>query len=93
MNVNALVSTVLKALGLAGLYGLWTYLVIAGKADPMPLVSAIGVGLSALLGYHAVTNLQGTAQVTSLLQSLQQLNAAQQKAGYLPTIPPQNPTK
>ena len=92
MNGTALVSMILKALGLAGLYGLWTYLVIVGKASPDPLIAAIGGGLSALLGYHAVTNLQGTNQIAALVQNiLQASTAAQPKSGALPTITPTVP--
>ena len=51
-------NNVLKLIGAAGLNGLWAALVFAGKADGAPLIAAIGTQLTALLGYHAVTNLQ-----------------------------------
>ena len=55
MNPN-----ILKLIAGAGLNGLWAALVFAGKADAAPLVAAIGTQITALLGYHAVTNLQAT---------------------------------
>lgn len=48
----------LKYLAGCFLYSLWASLVFVGKADPLPLIAAIGTGISALLGYHAITNLQ-----------------------------------
>ncbi|MCX4155008.1 MULTISPECIES: hypothetical protein [Paraburkholderia] len=65
MNANNL----MKYLAGAFLYGLWASLVFTGHADPLPLVAAIGAGISALLGYHAVTNLQAVAP-TSILPPL-----------------------
>jgi electron transfer flavoprotein alpha/beta subunit len=53
-------SDVLKLVAAAGLNGLWAALVFTGKADAAPLITAIGTQLTALLGYHAVTNLQAT---------------------------------
>lgn len=51
-------SAVLKLIAAAGLNGLWAALVFTGKADAMPLIAAISTQLTALVGYHAVTNLQ-----------------------------------
>jgi hypothetical protein len=62
VNINVL----MKYLAGAFLYGLWAALVFTGHADPLPLVAAIGAGISALLGYHAVTNLQAVAPTSSL---------------------------
>jgi hypothetical protein len=56
MNAN-----LIKLIGAAGLNGLWAALVFTGKADALPLVAAISTQLTALLGYHAVTNLQATS--------------------------------
>ncbi|MEM5400871.1 hypothetical protein [Paraburkholderia unamae] len=53
MNTN-----VLKLIAGAGLNGLWAALVFTGHADALPLVGAISAQLTAILGYHAVTNLQ-----------------------------------
>lgn len=53
-------SEILKLIGAAGLNGLWAALVFTGKADAAPLIAAIGTQLTALIGYHAVTNLQAT---------------------------------
>jgi electron transfer flavoprotein alpha/beta subunit len=53
-------ANILKLIGAAGLNGLWAALVFTGKADAQPLIAAIGTQLTALLGYHAVTNLQAT---------------------------------
>lgn len=55
MNAN-----LMKLIAAAGLNGLWAALVFTGKTEAMPLVAAIGTQLSALVGYHAVTNLQAT---------------------------------
>lgn len=51
-------SDILKLIGAAGLNGLWAALVFTGKADAAPLIVAISTQLTALVGYHAVTNLQ-----------------------------------
>ncbi|MBU7436528.1 hypothetical protein [Paraburkholderia fungorum] len=56
MNPNNL----MKYLAGAFLYGLWAALVFTGHADPLPLVCSIGAGITSLLGYHAITNLQAT---------------------------------
>lgn len=48
----------MKYIAAAFLYGLWAALVFAGKADPQPLIAAIGAGITAVLGFHAITNLQ-----------------------------------
>ena len=53
-------AAILKLIAAAGLNGLWAALVFTGKADAQPLIAAIGMQLSALLGYHAVTTLQAT---------------------------------
>jgi hypothetical protein len=74
MNPN--LSAVLKYLSGAALYGLWSALVFTGHADPQPLIAAIGAGITALLGYHAVTNLQAVPVAKSL--------------PALPTIPPKD---
>jgi hypothetical protein len=42
----------------AFLYGLWAALVFTGKADSQTLVEAIGAGITALLSFHAISNLQ-----------------------------------
>lgn len=55
-------SDVLKLLAAAGLNGLWAALVFTGKADALPLITAIGTQLTTLLGYHAVTNLQSVSK-------------------------------
>jgi hypothetical protein len=62
--VNA--NNLMKYLAGAFLYGLWAALVFTGHADPLPLVGAIGAGISALLGYHAITNLQAVASANVL---------------------------
>lgn len=62
MNMNNL----LKYLAGAFLYGLWASLVFTGKADALPLIAAIGSGITVLLGYHAVTNLQAVQSPTVL---------------------------
>jgi hypothetical protein len=56
--MNSNLGLVLKYIAGAALFGLWAALVFAGKADAQPLVAAIASGIGALLGYHAVTNLQ-----------------------------------
>jgi hypothetical protein len=55
---------IIKLIAGAGLYGLWAALVFAGKADATPLIAAIGTGLSAVFGYHAVTTLQAVPTQT-----------------------------
>lgn len=62
MNIDAL----LKYLAGAFLYGLWAALVFTGHADPQPLIAAIGAGISALLGYHAITTLQAVQPARAL---------------------------
>lgn len=56
----------------AGLFILWAALVFALKLDPSELIGTIKWGLGALFSYHAITNLQGTSQLTAILQALQQ---------------------
>jgi len=55
-------SVLLKYGAGAGLYLLWSFFVYIGKTDAGPLIAAIGAGISALLGFHAITNLQGVKQ-------------------------------
>ena len=75
MNTDALMKYVAGAF----LYGMWAWLVYLGKTDPQPLIVAIGSGISALLGYHAVTNLQAVTPPRALPP--------------LPVIPLSNPAK
>lgn len=75
MNPN--LKAILLFVGGAGLYGLWTALVMTGHADVGPLTIAIGGGVSGVLGYLGIVHLQGTQQglppeVQALLQTVLQ---------------------
>lgn len=72
-------SMVMKYVAGGALYGLWASLVFTGRADAGPLIAAIGAGISALLGYHAITNLQGVKQdsVAQIAGAIQQLQTPQ----------------
>lgn len=74
-------TVLMKYIAGAGLYGLWAALVFVGKTDAQSLVYAIGAGISALLGFHAVTNLQAVQP------------AARAVLDSLPTIPPSREVK
>ena len=87
MNANYL-----KFGGAVLLFMLWTALVWTNHADP-ELIDAIKWALGSLGLYHAATNLQGSSQLTELLQTLQQPTAPAAPArSSLPTIPPKDPS-
>lgn len=86
MNPN--LKAVLLFLGGVGLYGLWTALVMAGRADVGPLTIAIGGGVSAVLGYLGIVHLQGAQQgVTPEAQALLQAVLQQVVPTALPGAP------
>ena len=69
MNQNLILA--LKFAAGAGLYGLWAALVFTKLAPAQPLILAIGAGISAMLGYHAITNLQAAPkQVQTVLPTI-----------------------
>ena len=65
-GIRVNLDNLMKYLAGAFLYGLWAALVFTGKADALLLIGAIGTGITALLGYHAVTNLQAVQSSTVL---------------------------
>lgn len=85
-------ATYLKFLAAVLLFLLWTVLVWCGHADPA-LIDAIKYALGSLGLYHTITNLQGTSQLATFLQSLPQPSAPVAPPKYsLPTIQPKDPT-